>query len=119
MAFSANRAGFVKQETRYYEASDATVLAKFPTARSMVIDASVDEATAIERGNALLAELKHPFEVLRVSIIGVYHASDFAGHGPRFTCDFHSVKNDTTKTYFVSAVEVDELNNTTVLELIG
>lgn len=109
MAIDANRGTFVKEEYRYAEQSEPSVLADQPQARIIKLDTNLDIVAATRLADEIMDEHKHVAQAYEVVIAGVDVCDDekFIGSPPTFTCNFPDWPVDQTDLLRVVAVTVD------------
>lgn len=112
-----NRAAFVKQEYRYANEVDGTVLARNPSAVEVTVDTNLDETAATALAAKYLAENNEP-RVFEVTIQGVFSVDDFIGGPPQYIADFARLHTD-GRTMKVTGCSVDHTANRTTFRIRG
>lgn len=117
MPIDATRAAFIKNEYRYATAQDAAVLGRDKGARLETIKANVDETTASELAQTILAQNNTP-RMITVTLDGILRVSDFIGGVPRYILNIGDYNTD-GRTWRVISATFDPNNGTTSLRLHG
>lgn len=117
MAIDPLRAAFIKQEYRYSTAKDAAVLGADKAARSVEVQANVDEATASSLAASVLA-LNDGAKIYKVTIEGLLTLDAFLGGVPRYIPDIAEFHTD-GRTCLVLAFECDLETGLTTAKVFG
>ena len=111
--FDTNRAAFVQQEYRYATASDPSILARNPAARTVEVTTYLDEASASSLASKYLAENKNP-RVFEIVLEGVTFLDSFIGQCPSFIPNLPKFDTDGRTMKVISYASDFDANITTV-----
>lgn len=120
MALNAARAALVLREYRYAIAQDATVKARFPEAREVVIETNLDENGGATLANSVMSLTKTLPKVYDIPIVGILFLEDFTNGPARYTVTLqHHPAASEKAVYTLIGARIDYGQNRTVLKVLG
>jgi hypothetical protein len=117
MAIDPERAAFIKQAFRFVIAKDATILGADNSARSIEVEANVDEATATALATTILAQ-NEDGRLYEVVIQGLLTLDNFLDGVPRYIPDIPELNTD-GRTCRVISFECDLETGLTTARVFG
>lgn len=115
--YDTNRAAFVQQDSRYAVKSDATVLARNPSARMVEVSTYLDEASATALAAAYLADNVSP-RAFELELEGVTYLDALVAGVPAFVLNLPSFQTD-GRTYKAGSFTTDFEKGTTTFQVRG
>lgn len=118
MPIDPNRAAFVKNEYRYQDAEDTSILTTYPRAREATLDTNLGATDAAALAAAYFDQEKTQKLTYEVNIEHQFMLEDFVGAPPQFTCSFPNagIENRTMK---VVSVDIDYYTGRSVVRVRG
>lgn len=117
MSIDPQRAAFIKQEYRYFTARNAALLGTDKSARSVEVQANVNEATATTLANTILNE-NDDARIFEVVIEGLVTLDAFIGGVPRYIPEIAELNTD-GRTCRVLSFECDLETGLTTARVFG